>query len=134
MHPLRFYAWLTLEMLKIVRHPHKSINNFRTKQKIKNWRHRFLGQPFGMRHRVVPVTFHKIRVYVISFRRHSNFSKKVLISQEYLVPHFRLTFCRILLLLSFQKIYTFMRLPLKSCALCLLITWGGLGHAPLRKL
>ena len=58
-----------------------------------------------MGHRVVPPTFHNIRVYAISFRRLGNFSKKVLVSREYLVPHFRLTFCRILLLLSFQKIY-----------------------------
>ena len=36
MHPLRFYACLTLEVLKIARHPHKSINNFRTKGKIRN--------------------------------------------------------------------------------------------------
>ena len=42
-------------------------------------------------HRVVPPTFHKICVYVISFRR--------------------------LCFLSFQKIYAFMGLPSNSCAL-----------------
>ena len=68
MHPLHFYAWLTLEVLKIVCHPQKSINNFRTKRKIKTRRHGFLDQPFGMGHRVVPPTFHKIRVYAISFQ------------------------------------------------------------------
>ena len=73
-------------------------------------------------HRVVPPTFHKIRVYAISFRRLGNFSKKFLIPQEYLVSHFRLTFCRIppelsenmyiLLFLIFQKMYTFMKFTL----------------------
>ena len=67
--------------------------------------HGFLDPPFGKRHRVVPPTFHKIRVcHAISFRRLGNFSNKVLISREYLVPHFKLTFCRIrLVLLRFQK-------------------------------
>ena len=120
MHPLRFYACLTWEVLKIVRHPHKSINNYRTKRKIKNRRHGFLDQPFGTGHRVVPPTFHKIRVYAIIIWETRQFFKKVLISQEYLVPHFRLKFCRILLLLSFQKIYTFTGFTSNSCALRLL--------------
>ena len=74
----------------------------------------YLDQPFGKRHRVVPPTFHTICVYAISFRRPSNFSKKVLISWEYLFPHFRVTVSCICLLLSFQKIHTFMGSPLKS--------------------
>ena len=62
------------------------------------------------RHRVVPPTFHK-NCMRAQFRRLGNFSKKVIRSREYLVLHFRLTFCRILLILSFQKIYTFMGFP-----------------------
>ena len=75
MHPLRFYAWLTLEVLKIVRRPHKSINNFRTKRNIEN-RTRFFRSTLGIGHRVVPPTFHKIHVYAISFGRLGSFSKK----------------------------------------------------------
>ena len=59
----------------------------------------------------VPPTFHKIRVYATSFRRPRNFSKQV-ITRKYLFAHFRLTFWRIILLLSFQKIYSFMGFPL----------------------
>ena len=36
---------------------------------IENRRHGVLDQPFGKRHRVVPPTFHKIRVHAISFTR-----------------------------------------------------------------
>ena len=112
--PVTFLCLVNFGSVKIVWQPHKSINNFRTKQKIKTRRHGFFDQPFGMGQSVVPPAFHKVRVYAISFRRLSNF--KVLISREYLVPHFRLTFCRILFL-SFHKTYTFMGFPLNSWAL-----------------
>ena len=111
-----------------MRHPYTSIDNFLEWNK--NYKIGiFLDQPFDKRHRVFPPTFHKICVYAISFRRLCNFSKTVLISREYLVHHFRLTFCRILLLLSFQKMHTFMGFPLRSCALRLRksITWFTLG-------
>ena len=71
-------AWTKKEIGKfwdwnILRYPHKSINNFRTKRKIKNRRHGFSDQPFGMGHGVVPPTFHRIRLYAISSRRLGNF-------------------------------------------------------------
>ena len=83
---------------------------------IENWRHSFLDQPFEKWHRVVLTTFLKIRVYAISFRRLGNFSKMSSYPGNIysVFPHFRLTFCHILLLLSFQKIiYTLMGFPFK---------------------
>ena len=59
---------------------------------IENRRHGFLNQPFGKRHRVVPPTFHTIRVYAFSFKRLGNFSQKSPHIRKYLVPRFRLPF------------------------------------------
>ena len=103
-------------MLKILRHLHKSINNFRTKWKIKNRRHGGFLSTFGMGHRVVPPTFHKIRVFTISSKSLGIFQRS---------PHYPRIFSSSLQVnilsyfspLELSEIYTFMGFPLKSCAL-----------------